>query len=242
MPIFSPYTEKMERAEALARIFDENVGFIPPAEFIAEAERNGSIIALGRQIFEKVCEFIKEQEPLQYGVSRISVNLSAMQLMQDGMAEEFIRIAENYNVSMSSFSFDIAEVSEKDPGSVALKNMNKLIDRGAEFALNDYGSGYSSLENILNLPVKLVKIDRALVRSYFESGSMLLPDVIEMFRNQKLQLALVGVETKDMARRLSVMGCDYLQGYFYSRTIPARNFVALMKKQEGGEQQMRMSG
>ena len=242
MPIFSPYTEKMERAEALARIFDENVGFIPPVEFIAEAERNGSIIALGRQIFEKVCEFIKEQEPLQYGVSRISVNLSAMQLMQDGMAEEFIRIAENYNVSMSSFSFDIAEVSEKDPGSVALKNMNKLIDRGAEFALNDYGSGYSSLENIMNLPVKLVKIDRALVRSYFESGSMLLPDVIEMFRNQKLQLALVGVETKDMARRLSVMGCDYLQGYFYSRTIPARNFVALMKKQDGGDQQMRMSG
>ena len=83
----------------------------------------------------------------------------------------------------------------------------------------------------MKLPIDLVKIDRTLVRSYFESGSMLLPDVIEMFRNQKLKIALVGVETKDMARRLSVMGCDYLEGYFYSRTIPARNFVAMMKKQ-----------
>ena len=87
----------------------------------------------------------------------------------------------------------------------------------------------------MKLPISMVKIDRSLVISYFESGSMLLPDVIEMFRNQKLQLALVGVETKDMARRLSVMGCDYLQGYFYSRTLPARDFVALMKKRGSDE-------
>ena len=231
MPMFSPFTERMERAEALARIFDENVGFIPPNEFIAEAERNGSIIALGRQIFEKTCEFIKEQEPYRYGVERISVNLSAKQLMQEGMADEFIDIADRNGVSMESISFDIAEVSDIDSTGMVQKNMDRLISRGGEFALNDYGSGYSSLENIMKLPIDLVKIDRTLVRSYFESGSMLLPDVIEMFRNQKLKIALVGVETKDMARRLSVMGCDYLEGYFYSRTIPARNFVAMMKKQ-----------
>ncbi len=231
MPMFSPFTERMERAEALARIFDENVGFIPPSEFIAEAERNGSIIALGRQIFEKTCEFIKDQEPYRYGVERISVNLSAKQLMQEGMADEFMDIADRNGVSMERFSFDIAEISDRDSTGMVQKNMDRLISRGAEFALNDYGSGYSSLENIMKLPIDLVKIDRTLVRSYFESGSMLLPDVIEMFRNQKLKIALVGVETKDMARRLSVMGCDYLEGYFYSRTIPARNFVAMMKKQ-----------
>ena len=230
MPIFSPITEKMERAEVLARIFDRQVGFIPPREFIAEAERNGSIIALGRHIFEKTCEFIKDQEPELYGVGRISVNLSAMQLMQEGMAEEFLSIASKNGVSLERISFDIAEVIDTDRDGIAEANMKLLSEAGAEFALNGYGSGYSSLENIMKLPISMVKIDRALVISYFEKDSMLLPDVIEMFRNQKLKIVLVGVETKDMARRLSVMGCDFLQGYFYSRTLPARDFVALMKK------------
>ena len=108
--------------------------------------------------------------------------------------------------------------------------MKLLAEAGAEFALNGYGSGFSSLENIMKLPISMVKIDRSLVISYFENDSMLLPDVIEMFRNQKLKIVLVGVETKDMARRLSVMGCDYLQGYFYSRTLPIRDFLGLMKK------------
>ncbi|MBR1524638.1 MAG: EAL domain-containing protein [Lachnospiraceae bacterium] len=230
MPIFSPITEKMERVEVLARIFDQKVGFIPPREFISEAEKNGSIISLGRHIFEKTCEFIKEQEPEMYGVGRISVNLSAMQLMQEGMAEEFIGISNKNGVSMDKISFDIAEVIDTDKDGIAESNMKKLTEAGAEFALNGYGSGYSSLENIMKLPISMVKIDRALVISYFEKDSMLLPDVIEMFRNQKLKIVLVGVETKDMARRLSVMGCDYLQGYFYSRTLPARDFVALMKR------------
>ena len=230
MPMFSPITEKMERVEVLARLFDRNVGFIPPKEFIAEAEKNGSIISLGRHIFEKTCEFIKEQEPELYGIGRISVNLSAMQLMQEGMAEEFIGISNKNGVSMEKISFDIAEVIDTDRDGIAERNMKLLAEAGAEFALNGYGSGYSSLENIMKLPISMVKIDRALVISYFEKDSMLLPDVIEMFRNQQLKIVLVGVETKDMARRLSVMGCDYLQGYFYSRTLPARDFVALMKK------------
>ena len=230
MPIFSPVTEKMERAEVLARIFDRNVGFIPPKEFIAEAEKNGSIIALGRHVFEKTCEFIKEQEPEMYGVTRISVNLSVMQLMQEGMAEEFIGISNKNGVPMDKISFDIAEVIDTDRDGIAQNNMKILAEAGAEFALNGYGSGYSSLENIMKLPISLVKIDRSLVLSYFEKDSMLLPDVIEMFRNQKLKIVLVGVETKDMARRLSVMGCDYLQGYFYSRTLPARDFLGLMKR------------
>lgn len=230
MPIFSPVTEKMERAEVLARIFDKNVGFIPPREFIAEAEKNGSIISLGRHIFEKTCEFIKEQEPETYGVSRISVNLSAMQLMQEGMAEEFIGISNKIGVSMDRISFDINEVIDTDSDGIAQINMKLLAEAGAEFALNGYGSGFSSLENIMKLPISMVKIDRSLVISYFENDSMLLPDVIEMFRNQKLKIVLVGVETKDMARRLSVMGCDYLQGYFYSRTLPIRDFLGLMKK------------
>ena len=230
MPIFSPVTEKMERVEVLARIFDKNVGFIPPREFISEAEKNGSIISLGRHIFEKTCEFIKEQEPGSYGIGRISVNLSAMQLMQEGMAEEFLNISNKNGVPMDNISFDIAEVIDTDRDGIAERNMKLLAEAGAEFALNGYGSGYSSLENIMKLPISMVKIDRALVISYFENDSMLLPDVIEMFRNQKLKIVLVGVETKDMARRLSVMGCDYLQGYFFSRTLPARDFVALMKK------------
>jgi EAL domain-containing protein (putative c-di-GMP-specific phosphodiesterase class I) len=131
---------------------------------------------------------------------------------------------------LDRISFDIAEVIDTSRNDIAQMNMNILAEAGAEFALNAYGSGYSSLENIMKLPIRLVKIDRALVLSYFEKDSLLLPDVIEMFRNQKLKIVLVGVETKDMARRLSVMGCDFLQGYFYSRTLPARDFVGLMKR------------
>lgn len=230
-PLYSGVDRKINSAEALARLFDDEVGFIPPEEFIIKAEQNGSIVPLGRQIFEKICTFMRDNDMEKYGIRKIGVNLSNVQCMQEELADELIDIAASCSVPMSKFDFEITEtatvVSQK---KIVKQNMVKLIDAGAAFSLDDYGIGYSNLVNILKLPFEHVKIDRSLVWTYFEDENNILPDVMEMFRNQKLGIVVSGVETKVMAEKLIIMGCDRLQGFYYAKPLPSQDFLRYLRE------------
>ena len=235
-PIFNPKAGKALMAEVLARLFDEEVGFIAPAEFVTKAEENGNIVELGKQIFEKVCMFVRDNDTESFGIKRVTVNLSAFQCIRESMADEMLDIASKYNVPMSTFAFEIVEGSADIENGFIRRNMDRLIEAGAEFMLDDYGIGYSNFVNLLKLPFKYVKMDRTLVWTYFENSSNVLPDVMETFKNQNLKIVVQGVESKAMAKRLVMMGCDMIQGYFFSKAVPARDFVRLMNEKniEGG--------
>lgn len=235
-PIYDTRTGKAHMAEVLARLFDEEVGFISPNEFIVKAEENGNVVELGRQIFEKACIFIRDNDLEKMGIDRLDINLSAYQCMRESMADEMLDIAQRHGVEMSRFCFEIVESSADVREGFLRNNMDRLIQAGAIFVLDDYGIGYSNFVNLLRLPFKLVKMDKSLVWTYFENDSDVLPDVMETFRNQKLGIVAQGVESKAMAKRLIMMGCDALQGYFFSKPVPARDFARLMteKNVEGG--------
>lgn len=229
-PIYYPRTGRVAEAEVLARLFDDEVGFISPVEFINKAEKNGNMIELGRQIFEKICEFLGGNDIERLGIERICVNLSPMQCMRDELADELIEIAESYAVNMSKFSFEITEMTTSRNSAVIHHNMEKLIKAGAEFALDDYGMGNSNLVNLFRMPFRYVKLDKTLVWTYFENDSDVLPDVIETFRNQRVGIIVSGVETKAMAKRLIMMGCDGLQGYYFAKPVPARDFCTMIRE------------
>ena len=229
-PIYSTKEKKITSAEALSRLFDEELGFISPEEFINKAEMNGSIVKLGGQIFEKVCIFLKESNVTEYGLKSIHVNLSPIQCMQDDLVQELIDITDKYGVDRNMIDLEITETAGVENNKQIIKNMDDLINENFSFSLDDYGTGYSNTSTIVSLPFKAVKIDKSLVWSYFKNQSLFLPDIVNMFHNLKLELIMEGVETKEMVDVLTEMGCHYLQGYYFSKPIPQREFVSYLRE------------
>jgi EAL domain-containing protein (putative c-di-GMP-specific phosphodiesterase class I) len=232
-PIYSNGSRKIRSAEALARLYDPELGFIPPDEFIPKAEQNGSIMQLGRQVFEKTCRFIRDNDLDSLGIDYIEVNLSPVQCLHERLAEELLEAAHEYGISMDRVNLEITETSTMD-SDVTGNNMKRLIENGASFSLDDYGTGFSNLINILNLPLRIVKIDKSIVWSYFNDSRDILPHVIRMFRSQKLEILAEGVETEQMADELADMGCDYEQGFYFSKPVPPAEFIRYVKKVNAG--------
>ncbi len=227
-PIYSVEDNRITSCEALARLFDDDIGFISPDEFIRKAERNGSILNLGTQIFEKVCAFIKEHKPRQYGLNHIHVNLSPMQFKQETLVEELIDITNRYEIDRSMIVLEITESAAVEGSESIRQNMEKLIAASFTFSLDDYGTGFSNTATIIQLPFSSVKIDKSVVWSYFKRKSMILPDLITMFMNQNLKLIAEGVETREMVSALSHMKCSHIQGFYFSKPLPQREFIAYL--------------
>ncbi len=229
-PIYSVKEKRINSCEALARLFDDDIGFIPPYEFIAKAEENGSIIQLGKQIFEKVMSFMKDNDLRHYGIDMVSINLSPIQCMQTNLAEELIDSAKKFSVSMDRINLEITETATMDTKQIIKKNMKKLVEVGVTFSLDDYGTGFSNLASILELPFEYVKIDKSLVWTYFENVNNVLPDLIHMFESQKLQIVVEGVENEEMLESVSKMGDVLIQGFCFSKPVPAIDFFGFVRE------------
>jgi EAL domain-containing protein (putative c-di-GMP-specific phosphodiesterase class I)/GGDEF domain-containing protein len=227
-PIYSVREGRIVAAEALARLNDERLGFIPPDEFIRVAERTGDIMEVGRQIVSRVCEFLIAEHPEKWGVNRVSVNLSPAQCMNDQLAAEMADIIKAYGVPFSRINFEITESSIEDHFLIR-KQMLSLQERGADFSLDDFGSGTSNIVRLLDLPIHTVKLDKNLVDSYFNSDSSILPDLVSMFRNARMHIVAEGVETREMLGRLAAMGCNFIQGFYFSRPVPSGEFMSYLR-------------
>ena len=144
-PIFSVKDKKFNCAEALVRIRDEEGQIVPPGKFIGIAEKKGLIIRLGECVFEQVCKFLVEENPVQYGVEYIEVNLSVLQCGYEQLSDDFIKIMDKYKVDPSMIVLEITESASIKEKNILLKNMEKLRSVGIRFALDDFGTGQSNL-------------------------------------------------------------------------------------------------
>lgn len=229
-PIYGIQERRIVGAEALVRLYDKELGLIMPDEFIWKAEENGSILTLGEQVFRKVCQFVEKNDMDKLGLKFIEVNLSPMQCVREQLAEEFSVIMNEYGIDPKYIGFEITESQAVDM-NIVRDNMLHLSAKGVSFALDDYGTGYSNLVNVLSLPLNIVKIDKSLVWAYFNEGNDLLTRIIAAFENESFNLVVEGVETEEMASRLADLGCHYEQGYFYSKPIPEYAFIKYVTDQ-----------
>ena len=227
-PIYSTREGCIIGAEALARLFDPEIGYIPPEEFIQVAEQTGDIMELGRQVFRKVCTMIREDQPQDWGIRRINVNLSPAQCRNDQLYAELHDIAREYQVSMDMIDFEITETSIED-NLMIVRQMERLSESGALFSLDDFGTGTSNLTRLMKLPIHVVKLDMNVVWAYFRGETKILPDLVRMFQNANMQIVVEGVETEEMKNALAEMGCDFEQGYYFSRPVPPKEFMEYMK-------------
>lgn len=226
-PLYSSKEQRVTAAEALARLHDDELGFIPPNEFIAIAENNGQIIELGRQIFDETCKFISEHDLDAMGIDFINVNLSPTQCMNENLADDLLATIYKYNIPTSRINLEITESSIDDIGTIR-KQMERLSNMGLRFSMDDFGSGTSNVSRLVELPFTIVKLDMALVWSYFRGTSKILKSQIEMFLNEQMKIVAEGVEDEHMANELVSLGCEYAQGYYYSKPLPINEFIEYM--------------
>ena len=232
-PIYSTKKKKLIGAEALIRLRDEEGQFISPEVFIPIAEKTGTILRIGEFVFESVCKTLSEIDLESCGIEKIDVNLSVAQCMQEILADQLLTIISMYKLPKSIINMEITETAMAHTPEVLLHNIEKLVEAGIEFSLDDYGSGYSNMNYMLTLPFSMIKIDKGIVWSAFSDkrACLALKSTIKMISELGMAVLAEGVETKEQAEWLSELGCDYLQGFYFAKPMPKKDFIELMKKE-----------
>ncbi len=230
-PIYSIDKKRFVSAEALLRLIDDEYGYIPPNLFIPVAEKNGAIIEIGNIVLEKVCRFIASDRYKQLNLDYIEINLSVVQCMQRGLADDVLAMIEKYNISPQSINLEITETAANYKQSVMMENMNRLIAAGISFSLDDFGTGYSNMARVASLPLKIVKLDKTFVdNSNKPKLHIFLKGTIKMLKDMDMEIVVEGIENEQMVETFSQLNCDYIQGYFYSKPIPEKDFVKFIQQ------------
>ncbi len=235
-PIFSTSERRITSAEALVRIRDREGNLVPPGVFIDIAEESGMILRLGEIVFEKVCQFIKRC-PLEYfGLHYIEVNLSMVQCSYEDLAQDYIRIMERYQVAPANINLEITESASTNAKKTLLGNMAELMEYGVKFSLDDFGTGQSNLNYIVDMPVDLVKFDRSMTSSYFENGKAryVMEAAIHMIHGMNLEIVSEGIETAEQFRTMEELGISHIQGYYFSKPLPEEEFIQYLETKNAG--------
>lgn len=231
-PIFSTEDHRFTSAEALVRIRKDDGKLVPPGLFIEIAEHNGMILQIGEIVFRKACQFISETEIQQYGVKYIKVNLSVVQCAYNELAKDYIRIMEENGVAPELINLEITESASMNARKTLLDNMKRLIDYGVTFSLDDFGTGQSNLNYIIDMPVEIVKFDKDMTNAYFENGKAkyIMDAAMNMIRGLDLKIVSEGIETAEQFYTMENLGINYIQGYYFSKPLPADEFLEFIKK------------
>lgn len=231
-PIYSVGKGTYNSAEALVRLKDDDLGWVSPDEFIPLAEKNGLIVDLGDMILEQVCRFIRDFNIKDSSIEYIEVNISTVQLIHKDFASRVKRILEKYDVTPDQINIEITETATMGDASVVDDNIRELVEYGIKFSLDDYGSGYSNIDYINQMPFSIIKLDKNIIWEAFKNdkAGITLKYTIGMLNALQLLIVAEGVETEDMKNHLVEIGCHYMQGWYYSKAVSDHEFMALIEK------------
>ena len=233
-PIFSTAEKKFVSAEALVRMRDRDGNLVPPGVFVSVAEANGKILQLGEIVFKKVCRFFTRERLEQYGLHYVEVNLSVVQCGYPGLAEEYMGIMEKYQINPQYINLEITESASLAAKKTLLENMHRLMEYGVHFSLDDFGTGQSNLNYIVDMPVSIVKFDREMSQAFFrdEKAKYVLNAAMQMIHGMKLKIVSEGIETEEQYRAMEELSIDYIQGYYFSRPLPQAAFLEFLRSRQ----------
>lgn len=225
-PIYCVSEKTFYTAEALLRLYDEELGEIAPEEFIPIAERNGSILKIGQFVFESVCAFIAENKLREKGIRYIGVNLSNVQCMQDHLAVDMLQVMRDYQIPYDSINFEISE-SAKHTNSSFAQQIQQMMLEGVTFSRDNFGTGNISVNEMIQYPFHTVKIDKELVWQMEENQKIacIIRNMINLFKDLNITLIVEGIENENQARQILNMGCDYIQGFYYAEPMSGEAYL-----------------
>jgi len=225
-------TNSIDGAEALVRWKKQDGTLIFPNDFIPVFEKNKSITLLDYYVYDEVCKYIRGRLDEGLSVVRISVNVSRVHLFAIDELVSYVKsLIEKYDINPMYLEFELTETvfTEKVEDTVIL--MKKLRELGVLISMDDFGSGYSSLNVLTKLPLDVLKLDKEFLNDFENDPEekIIIPSVIDMAKKLNLVVVCEGVETMEQVMFLRDVGCDYAQGYFYSKPIPLEQFNELLE-------------
>lgn len=230
-PQYNHVTKEIVGAEALIRWNHPERGYISPGQFIPVFEKNGFITQLDQHVWESVCRCLRrwadENSPLKE--MPISVNISRLDFYRTDLCNIFFSLIEQYQLKPHQLKLEITESAYIDEPQHVIDAIKKLREYGFTIQMDDFGSGYSSLNTLKNMPVDLLKLDMKFLTDEGDThkGGNILHSIIRMANWINLPVIAEGVETKAQADYLSSIGCEIVQGYYYSRPMPIPDFERL---------------
>ena len=230
-PVYSVASGKIIAAEALARWIHPQKGIIPPDKFIPLFERHGMIFRLDLCIWNQVGAMLAEQREMGEHCVPISINVSRVDFLNPFLVEELDRIIKRYNLRPSQLRIEVTESSYAEEPQKIIKLVTVLREKGFGILLDDFGSGYSSLNVLKDIPVDILKIDMKFMDEFekAERAGNIVANIVRMAHEIDLKVVAEGVETEGQARFLREMGCEYIQGYFYAKPQTQKAFLELLQ-------------
>lgn len=227
-------TEKVIGMEALLRWNNDVLGMVSPAIFIPIAEKTHLMIDIGNWIIKNVCEELKNLEEasmINNRELRCAINLSVIQMEEVGFVDKLFKIIDDNNIRSSQLEMEITESLLLTNEKRNVESLNKIRARGITIAIDDFGTGYSSLSYLNSMPIDKIKIDRTFIKNFPENDDGKLARIlVDMSKSMGLKVLMEGAETKDQIEYLRNIGCDYIQGYYYSKPLSVDNFIDFVKK------------
>ena len=231
-PIYSVKEKRFTCAEALVRIRQRDGILMLPGMFIETAEKSGLIMRLGLIVFEKVCQFIKDNPLEKMGMEYIEVNLSMVQCAYKKLSDDYINIMKKYNINPCNINLEITESALMEDKTNLLDNINRLMEYGVKFSLDDFGTGHSNLNYIVDMPVNIVKFDKGMLDAYFENGraKYVMDAAMHMIQGMNLEIVAEGIETKEHFENIAKLGINFVQGYYFSKPVTAQQFLLFINE------------
>ena len=224
-------------AEALVRWEHPKLGMLKPGIFVPVFEENGMITPLDAYVWREVAAQLKSWKE-RYGFSvPVSVNVSRVDMFDTNLVETFHKVLDDYDIGVSDLYLEITESAYTDDADYIIDTVNRLRDIGFRIEMDDFGTGYSSLGLISTLPIDAMKLDMVFVRNAFgkRKDMRMLEVIMGIADSLAVPVIAEGVETKEQMDALKSMGCAMVQGYYFSKPVPAEEFECFL--QERMEQQ-----
>lgn len=231
-PIFSLSLGEVISAEALVRWNHPTKKIIPAGQFISIFEKNGFICQLDIFVLECVCKQLKEWKENGQVLLPISVNISVANIYEPDFCNKIMEIVEKYGIEPYTLELEITENAYTENAPQHITAIKALQEQGFSILIDDFGSGYSVFNMLRDVPVDTLKIDLRFMESFDKSGRFgsIITAVVRMAKWLNMPVIAVGVETKGQVDFLKSIGCDMIQGYFFSRPLPKGQFEAFSRK------------
>lgn len=233
-PIYDVKSGKFTTAEALLRLRDDKGSFIAPYHAILVAEKNDAIGEIGEYVLRAACHTMKELKAEAAELENIQVNLSVQQIAQPGFAERTLELIQQSGCSPQHLGVEITETALIQSFDSTVDILMKLKAAGVEIALDDFGSGYSSINYLARLPIDKLKLDRELVLQVTDSPEQLefIQTVVHMAKIKNMKVIAEGVEDEITLEKIISCGSDYIQGYYFSKPLQKDEFIEFIRSHE----------
>ena len=230
-PMFSLKNEEMVGAEALIRWKHPEHGLIAADKFLDVAQKTGLIVDIGEYVFREVIKQRKQWDALGLQKFKITVNLSLKEMQVQTLIEKLKSLFEQYSVDPKEFNLDITESAAMANIEQTMMDFKLFKELGVTISLDQFGAGYSSLKYLQALPLSMVKIDRSLIFELYYNldHQITVKSMIALLHGLGFEVVAEGVETSKESSLLYNLGCDYAQGYLFSRPLPALEFEELLR-------------